>query len=71
MRRPVIIVALLLLLVGCVGIDPTLVEDSAKNICGRHDAYVLADTTIPEPEKQAYLLETELLLKVIEEAKAK
>ena len=66
-----VIVLALLLLVGCVGLDPVLIEPGVNNVCERHDAYVRADTTLPDPEKQAYLLETELLRKVVSEAKAK
>ena len=64
-----IVVILSLLCVGCVGLSPDLIEQSAQNIAGRHDAYIKADPVLTVEQREAYLQETELFLKVIAEAK--
>jgi hypothetical protein len=67
--KKILVVLSLLLCVGCVGLSPDLIEQSAQNIAGRHDAYVKADPVLTVEQREAYLQETELFLKVIEEAK--
>lgn len=71
MKRTILVLSLLVLVVGCVGIPPDLIDTSVENITLRHDAYVSGDVTLTETEKAAYLQESELLRKVVEEAKNK
>ena len=69
MKRIVITAALLLVLVGCVGLKPELLDTSVQNITLRHDRYVTADPALTADQRAAFLQESELLRLVIEEAK--
>lgn len=68
MKRIVLVVSVLLF-VGCSGLNPSLIKDSAVNICVRHNAYVNADATLTEEQKALFEQEADLMLKVILEAK--
>ena len=70
----VLIVVILIMasgLSGCLSsgsIQATSIAGSFKKIRARHDAYVHADSSLVEFEKQVYLDSTELMQQVIDEA---
>lgn len=71
MKMFLILSVLVCSLVGCnqgmITVDA--IDDSVQDIVTRHDAYVNADTSLSAVQKRTYLRSSELLLRVLTEAK--
>ncbi len=71
MKMFMIFAVLVCSLVGCnqgmITVDA--IDDSVQDIVTRHDAYVNADASLSAVEKRTYLRSSELLLRVLKEAK--
>ena len=61
---------LIVLLAGCQspGLQPELIKESVDNVSSRHDKYVEADDTLTPTQKEAFLLESDLLRRAVNEA---
>lgn len=70
MKKLIAVVALWAFLPSCSTnmIQVEAIADTIALISERHDAYVIADETLADGDRASYLLDTELLQAVIEEA---
>lgn len=62
---------LLMLLTGCCTghISASVIEGPIKKVTARHDDYVQADENLGSTERDTYLLSSELLQRLVAEAK--
>lgn len=51
-------------------IDATAVSDPIAIVCDRHDAYVMADSSLTPEQRELYLRTTEMLRVLVDEARA-
>ena len=70
MRKVALILLLLTFVSGCCPgmVRVEAIDGTVDSITERHDAYVEADTTLTDEQKEVYLRSTELLQKLLKEA---